>query len=872
MILSNEFRHYSCVQRLPSILLCNARSIFPKLDELCLLNSLHRTSIIAVTESWLTDNIDSTLLSFSNHTFYRCDRNSGRGGGVCVWCNISLHPEAILFERHEKAETLVLYLRRINCVFILIYIPPGLCVEDSRLINTSIVNVVDSHLRLHPDSEIILCGDFNQHNADVIESSLCLANVVNLPTRNNNVLDKIFLSQDIRNSFNDPIILPPLSNSDHNCVLLQPSCSLIKEPAAHYPVFDLRESHVNQFVHLLSKIDFTLLYKTSGIDDKVALFYSLLYDCMQIIPRKFIPLSSRDKPWITPVLKNLIHERWTAFRVKNFPVYRHLKNKIKTEIRLAKRAWMRKSTKPRDWWNVVNEMRGTKTKCNLNSIVEKFPSLFDAVECINEKFGSSFTVRPDLHFSHGSVTDNAWIPLTDVLEVYRLLKSAPLKACGSDDVPARLYREGALFLAEPLCHIFNSCILECYMPKLWKLANISPIPKTMPPQLDALRPISLLPLPSKLLERFILEKTKSCFIRHIDKNQFAYLPQSSTTCALIHLLHRIVSLLDEDNSAGVAILSLDYSKAFDTISHPQLIKKMTDKGFPQGFVTWTASYLSERYQRTKINNVLSSAKQVTSGVPQGSIIGPYLFNLYTSDLLKNLDCFHVKYADDTTLLLKINSNELDFKAKLLQIFNDIQIVSSQNSLVLNVSKTKLLICPKHNRFFDIHIPGVERVAILNLLGVSITQDLKWDQHFRNVMKKCNRRLYALRLLKPILNDLELSRVYMCLVANVLNYAAPLFVALPMKITRKIDCFVKRCHRTIHQKDCSCGLATSFREMLIGNSKKLFFSAASSQSHPLHALIPLRLPRTGHFNIEYSKTLRKQSAFPFNIVSHINSSR
>ena len=143
-------------------------------------------------------------------------------------------------------------------------------------------------------------------------------------------------------------------------------------------------------------------------------------------------------------------------------------------------------------------------------------------------------------------------------------------------------------------------------------------------------------------------------------------------------------------------------------------------------------------------------------------------------------------------------------------------------------------------------------------------------HFQNVIKKCNQRLYALRVLKPLLHEFELSRVYTCLICSVLSYSSPLFNMLPNKIIKKVDAFIKRCHRVIHHRECSCDLTRSFRDLLMSKSVKLFLSAASSQSHPLHTLIPSRLPRTGHYKVEFSKTLRKQSVFPFNVVGHINS--
>ena len=186
------------------------------------------------------------------------------------------------------------------------------------------------------------------------------------------------------------------------------------------------------------------------------------------------------------------------------------------------------------------------------------------------------------------------------------------------------------------------------------------------------------------------------FLSHIDRHQFAYRPRSSTTCALTHLHYRLTSLLEENDSTGVAILSLDYSKAFDTISHDMLLQRVIDCGFPKPFVTWLSSYLTERAQRTTFGNVVSSVAHVTSGVPQGSIIGPLLFILYTANLLGDINCDYVKYADDTTILIKLSFDDSSSERLICDILEHVKSKSENIKLCLNISKSNILICPKRN--------------------------------------------------------------------------------------------------------------------------------------------------------------------------------
>jgi len=200
----------------------------------------------------------------------------------------------------------------------------------------------------------------------------------------------------------------------------------------------------------------------------------------------------------------------------------------------------------------------------------------------------------------------------------------------------------------------------------------------------------------------------------------------------------------------------------------------------------------------------------------------------------------------------------------------VEMNSADANLKLNVGKSKLMICPKKGYRPSISIPGVQNTYELKLLGLTITSDLKWNAHIKETLSRCNRRLYALRILKPISSRHHLSIVFSALICSVLDYASPVFVCLPRLLSLKVDRFLNRCHRILHDQHCKCGLIQSFDQMRYRCSSKLFAAAESRVSHPLHEIIPKRLQHSGHLIVDYTKTTRRQATFAIHMAIFLNS--
>ena len=246
--------------------------------------------------------------------------------------------------------------------------------------------------------------------------------------------------------------------------------------------------------------------------------------------------------------------------------------------------------------------------------------------------------------------------LTDdlIIEPYsvesKLANISVFKSRGPDQIPNWFLRDFWAYLAEPVCCIFNTSLRTGIFPQLWKQANVIPVPKIQPPSSieSDLRPISLTPTLSKLLESYVGKWTMNRILPKFDSKQFGAIRGRSTTHALVDMLQIWHKAIDQSQLARV--MFVDFSKAFDRVDHTVAINNLTELAIPGSVVKWFASFLTSRQQRVKIANHLSPWLVLKGGMPQGSWLGPLTF-IIIIDRLK-LSCTSHKYIDDTTLSLQ----------------------------------------------------------------------------------------------------------------------------------------------------------------------------------------------------------------------------
>ena len=438
-----------------------------KYDELIILTSNLSPDCVAITETWLTNLTPDEDLQIPNYELFRSDRLGRIGGGVCLFIRNSFKPVKIN-QPHQNDFDVVSVRLSVDVVVCCFYIPPNLPVSSHRSINDFCDQMHDSILETFPRTSFILCGDFNDFDSLHFQENFAFKNHVKSPTRGNSFLDQIWISEDLESKYSvDAQIGPPLSSSDHNCVYLE-SLTLSKHSTSIRSiktVYDLRQSNILRYMSCLSQQDFSEVYNASGVDGKCVALYKAIYNAISVIPSKQVYMSCRDKPWITPVIKKLINDRWNAYRRKHWSLYNHLKSKVKNEILKAKAAWSnRVIRKDGNIWSVVNELKGNRKHSTLQTLALQSPSFLDD---LTDFFQSCFSQEKDINLP--CLSDEEWSIKIDVLDVYQqLTKLNSKQAPGFDYLNAQLLKEGAIFLAEPVT-IFRSSIETKTFPEVWKL-------------------------------------------------------------------------------------------------------------------------------------------------------------------------------------------------------------------------------------------------------------------------------------------------------------------------------------------------------------------------------------------------------------------
>ena len=856
------------------LLLSNAQSLFYTLDELRALTEATKPTIMCITETWFNPEIDDDLIQIQGYLSFRCDRSEfssdkKRGGGVIVYvmknCNPFYSKTPLDIQPPKDIESVVVGFSDDGLSFLLCaYIPPNLSSEMFFAIKDYVIATFDFILASYPDAKIYLSGDLNQYDFSFLPQSFDLVNIVNFPTLGNNNLDKFFCYNHVADTFS-AFSAPPLGFAMHlhKTVFISKHSSTCKVEDACYKVYDLRKSNVQAFCNKISHVDWSSIYSFSSLPDAVDFFYDNFTRAMSVIPLTFVKLSSKTKPWITPVLLDLINKRWRAFRERKFDLYNHYKVKVKQEITKSKRIWSRRMcTSVKGIWSVVREIRNKHVCTSSGQIAALFPNVLEAVENLNVMFSSSFVdTSTTLSLDCGSAPK-----ICDHFTVLRMLHQLRTdKASGSDNVPPILLKMAARDICAPICHIFNLSMSSACVPVIWKIADICPIPKALPVTKEKLRPISLLPVLAKLLEKAVLNFYRESLLKCYDKDQFSYRPLSSTVCGLITIQDNVLKFLDDPNVAGARIITFDMSRAFDCVPHNYLLNRLCEFKFPfsENFVNWISSYLSNRKQRVKLFQTVSSLTDVTSGVPQGSVLGPYLFALYMSTY--NSFCADtkvVKYADDVTIIIPVYKNcfdDLSYECSEIQHF---KFWCCENGMNINDSKTKCM-----NLCFRLQalplVPGLQNVSVLKILGLVFNDKLTWNEHFDYICKRISKRLYVLRVLRSLFSHDELVDVFCSLIRSLMEYACPVFLNPGSGLDKKFIALCKRAYRVIHRSneyDCSnCNLLNivSRRKDL---TLRLFTHALKNDNHSLHSLLPNQSYRSRRLLLPHVRCSRRLNGF------------
>jgi len=635
---------------------------------------------------------------------------------------------------------------------------------------TSAINVshfLEAHFKTN-SGPTVMAGDFNCPGIDWVNhkasnqfaqskfmdtvNSLGLSQLVDFPTRKHNILDLYFSNEP--NLIQNVTLGPSVPMCDHKTVLASLSVQRIQSKKITFR--DYAKADYNIIAPSVLNLDWKFLDEKSDVNNKWLTFKSKLTKLINA----FIPIrtvqSNPNCQFSTQTTK-LYRERFKMhcklkkhptnvnLRARYIEISRLARQKKRSDIIRAENKVL-SANNPKKFWTFVKSKMSYKSSipCILSSDGKTVLSEnIDKAECFNSYFCSVFSKDndepPELQFPQ-SASFLSQVDFSPEI-VYSKLTELPNKlSYGPDEIPASIYKNLSVPLAEPLSKIFKASFDQSRIPDDWHLANVVPIHKKGPTNLCSnYRPISLECQASKIQESIVNDALLVHFKDKFSKNQHGFLKRRSTVTQLLETLNDWTRALN--GGQVIDVQYIDWSKAFDTISHPILIKKLRRYGVVGSLLDWIKAFLKNRKQRVLVDGCLSSEGEVSSSVPQGSVISPTLFLIFINDL--EAVFIHSKirlFADDSKYYI-IFLHENSEAARLnMQTDNEALVLwGKENKMRIAFTKCATLHIGYRNpcneyKFDDFPIPNVDEIRDL---GVLIDKELKFSAHIIKICKSAS---------------------------------------------------------------------------------------------------------------------------------------
>ena len=830
----------------------NADQLRNKMNELRTIAQNTQPKIICVCEvkpKHATFTLNESEIEINNYNMFNNSLENNDERGIVVYVHKSIEANEITITPNRESVWLHIKLNNKDVLLVgcLYRSPSNTMVQDNQFL--SMVKTMTASDFTH----LLIMGDFNlkkinwntweSSSKDVADISNRFIEVlrdaflyqhVTKPTRSRHnevptLLDLVITNED--GMVSNLEILSPLGKSDHSCITFWFNC-YIEHKKTEIEKYIYDKGNYEQIKDDLRSIDWEKdIRNRRNINDKWNYIKQKIQDsCDAHIPkRKFNPnkkvkfKNSLDLKSIAKIKKK--HKSWKKYMNNrtsdNYKEFCKMRNQVRNLTRKAKKekegeiAADAKSN-PKKFWKYVNN--NLKTKPGIPNL-EKTTSTKDKKEVTkNDKekadtllnyFSSVFTIEPDGHIPDIEMkktnTKLEEINITEEAVKKKLKNLNANKSPGPDKIHPRILKELHEPLSKPLTLLFRDAVKLEEIPDEWKTATVSAIfKKGQKNKPQNYRPVSLTCICCKLLETFIRDD----IVHHMKENklfsnsQFGFIGGRSTVLQLLHVLEKWTDTLDQGGVLDV--IYLDFMKAFDKVPHKRLIAKLKSYGIGNKVTNWIDFYLSGRRQRVCVNGTYSDWAPVTSGIPQGSVLGPVLFTIYINDLPDEITSDIYLFADDTKIFTEIKSDE-DVQ-KLQHDLNKLQEWSNKWLLKFHPEKCKVLdISIRGKLEYEYYLDDV-KLSHTNTekdLGVHIDNRLKFDSHIGTKINKANNVLGAIRRTFTFLDKTTLMRLYTSMVRPHLEYANQIWHPRYKKDIASLENVQKRATKLIPEiKDLS----------------------------------------------------------------------
>nr|CAH7721011.1 unnamed protein product [Callosobruchus chinensis] len=509
------------------------------------------------------------------------------------------------------------------------------------------------------------------------------------------------------------------------------------------------------------------------------------------------------KPWITKAILRCINKKNQLYQehlkqpqnidMKNS--YVDYKNQLEKDIKKAKKSYTKtlidkNKSHTSALWQSVKQICNQSQKTSINKIIlEDSKTLTDPIEISNhfntffgnigQKLSNQINVPLNYNeYTHWNQNSINYFRRTSFCEVQKVIKELKSKKSpGYDNIRAETLKEISMEIAPILVYLINFSFSVGCFPDCLKMGKIKPLFKEGTEyDVNNYRPISLISNLAKIFEKII----KARMIKFLEDGkllsakQFGFRQGKSTEDAILNLCDQMYEAVDK-NQASLCVF-IDLQKAFDTVSHDKLMKKLREIGFRGSALNLLKSYLENRQQFVEIDGTNGNLRTVAWGVPQGTVMGPILFIIYVNNLLKtNFEGNLASFADDTVAFYS-GEDWNSVKSKAEKDLSDITKWLEFNKLTLNITKTKFMTLTSNKystpNFEQLNVgPDVtiNKTAKIKYLGIIIDSHLRWDEHIRYIVRKTRYLVTRFAYLKTYLHVKQLKTVYYALFQSQLNY-------------------------------------------------------------------------------------------------------
>lgn len=765
---------------------------------------------VCLVETGLCEGIDSAELFPDSYSVFRRDRDivaTGRErlGGALLGFRSELNVQRLDLSCFYDTVPFVdivgckFTIKSFNCYIFIVYIPPELNVQ-----------YVETFLELLEEictdiDNVIVVGDFNCRNFNSDVNDLKCKILIQF-------MDLLDLSQ-LNTILNEDGRLLDLVMSNTACKVSRDYLPMVAEDRYHpslivdVPVnfsgtrsfcnnldnrsYNFRKVNYFELYQSFLTCDWSFLYNFKNVDEACDQFYKKLYAILDAHVRFHTPNLNNNYPkWYTAEIVRNLKLKNRYFRSykrtggnDSLESYKQLRALSKTQIGIAYREYMQNielklCDDPSNFYSYVNSRRRqsripSELQDPTGEILD-IPS--DILNAFKDYFKSVYlppsSVQPlptnnDLPCIHLSA-----ISESDVENSLKKLKNT--FTAGHDKIPSFLVKDCASVLTKPLCYIFNLSIKSCQFPVLWKIAKICPVFKSGDNKLiKNYRPISILSNFAKVFEMSVYAQLYPMVSNLISPYQHGFVSGRSVATNLACFNHYVSTSF---NGRGqVDAVYADFSKAFDTIDHGIVLSKLGMYGFSESSVSFFRSYLDARGQFVTYAGFSSDFFTPTSGVPQGSNLGPLIFLLFINDLCVGLKCERLMFADDLKVFCDIR--DMGDCHRLQNDLNYIEEWCNTNGLNLNISKCYVLtysLKTKNKILFEYQLNSatLPRCSKIRDLGVLYDERLAFTCHVESICSSALRSLgFINRQTKNFKNSLTLKSLYFCYVRSKLEYCA-----------------------------------------------------------------------------------------------------